>query len=76
MKRSLLISGKWLKSMRFGTIDNEEGTVYYMNGLFITYWRDIGWRWQVGGECNMWEPLHNPTKEFVTFVLQALRGTL
>lgn len=71
------INRKWLLKMKFGIELGQDGTgnVYYMNGLFLRYWRNIGWRWQVGGTENMWECLHTPTRDFVCTVLHALRGT-
>ena len=70
------ISGKWLtKTMKFGEVQDSQGRkCYYMNGLYLTYWNKIGWRWQVGGMDNMWEYLHIPTQDQVQKLLDGLRG--
>lgn len=68
------ITFNWLRKMKFGVSRGKKYKVYYMNGLHLAYWENIGWRWQIGGTENMWEPMHNPSREFVLSVLSNLRG--
>lgn len=71
------INRSWLvQYMKFGVDkvyqSGKPTEYYYRNGLFLSYWDKIGWRWQIGGTENMWEHLHTPTVGFVKSLLRAL----